>query len=86
MMGEYVKKKKDMNFQSISESEAVELVHEVSALTHAHLRSKMGFGFYYFMIKAILDEVGTLTECLQKGMLCLVIISLILYIHSIILF
>lgn len=52
---------------NISENEAVELVHEVSALTHAHLRSKMACGFYYFMVKAILDETGTLIECLQKG-------------------
>ena len=52
---------------NISENEAVELVHEVSALTHAHLRSKMACGFYYFMIRSILDGVGTLTECLQKG-------------------
>lgn len=51
----------------ISEKEALDLVHEVSALTHAHLRSKMTCGFYYFMVKAILEEDKTLQECLQKG-------------------
>lgn len=55
------------NAEIISEEQAVELVHEVSALTHAHLRSKMACGLYYFMIKAILDGQGTLTELLQKG-------------------
>lgn len=58
---EYVKK------ENITESEGIELIHEVSALTHAHLRSKMACGFYYFMIKAILDEDGTLISKLQKG-------------------
>ena len=53
--------------ENITESEGLGLIHEVSALTHAHLRSKMACGFYYFMIKAILDEDGTLISKLQKG-------------------
>lgn len=52
---------------NITEDEALHMVHQVSALTHAHLRSKMGCGFYYFMVKAILDMDGTLIERLQKG-------------------
>ncbi len=52
---------------SMTEDEALQMIHDVSALTHAHLRSKMACGFYYFMIKAILDEKGTLIERLQKG-------------------
>lgn len=51
----------------ITEEEGIALIHEVSALTHAHLRSKMACGFYYFMMKAILDEEGTLISKLQKG-------------------
>lgn len=51
----------------ISEESGLELIHDVSALTHAHLRSKMACGFYYFLAKAILDRDGTLTERLQKG-------------------
>lgn len=53
--------------EEITEDKGVELIHEVSALTHAHLRSKMACGFYYFMVKAILDEEGNLTGKLQKG-------------------
>lgn len=47
---------------------ALEYVHQVSALTHNHLRSKMACGIYFFMVRAILEEEGSLTEKLQKGM------------------
>ena len=53
--------------EEITEDKGLELIHEVSALTHAHLRSKMACGFYYFMVKAILDEGGSLIGKLQKG-------------------
>lgn len=53
--------------EGITEDKGLELIHEVSALTHAHLRSKMACGFYYFMVKAILDEGGNLIGKLQKG-------------------
>ena len=52
----------------ITVSEALEIVHKVSALTHAHLRSKMACGIYYFLVKAVLDGRGSLRERLQKGM------------------
>lgn len=48
--------------------EAVEYVHQVSALTHNHMRSKMACGIYFFMVKSILDEDGRLIDRLQKGM------------------
>ena len=48
--------------------EAVEYVHQVSALTHNHMRSKMACGIYFFMVKSILDEEGTLLERLQIAM------------------
>ncbi len=41
---------------NLSEEEAVRAVHEVSGLTHNHLRSKMACGLYYFMVRAILDH------------------------------
>ena len=47
---------------------AVEYVHQVSALTHNHMRSKMACGIYFFMVKSILDEDGRLKDRLQKGM------------------
>lgn len=52
---------------TLSEDMGVELIHEISSLTHAHMRSKIACGFYYFMTKAILDECGSITERLQKG-------------------
>ena len=47
--------------------EALECVHQVSALTHNHLRSKMACGIYYFMIKNIIEGCGNLRERLQGG-------------------
>ena len=52
----------------ISIGEAVEAVHQVSALTHNHLRSKMACGIYFFMIQSILDNEGSLIDRLQMGM------------------
>ena len=47
--------------------EALECVHQVSALTHNHLRSKMACGIYFFMIGNIIDGKGKLRERLQNG-------------------
>lgn len=52
---------------AITEEEALEMVHKVSALTHAHLRSQMACGIYYFLVKAVLHGQGSLAERLQKG-------------------
>lgn len=51
----------------MTEEQAIELIHEVSALTHAHLRSKMACGIYYFLVKSILSNPGILNERLQAG-------------------
>ena len=50
-----------------SEDESIYIIHNVSALTHAHLRSQMACGFYYFMVKAVLSKEGKLISRLQKG-------------------
>ena len=50
-----------------SESLAVKTVHEVSGLTHNHLRAKIACGLYYFCVREILDGKGSLTDRLQKG-------------------
>lgn len=60
---------------------AVTLIHQVSGLTHNHMRAKIGCGLYYFMVKAILDarhtgssndgtveKNGYLQELLQNGL------------------
>ena len=51
-----------------SENESIYMVHAVSALTHAHVRSQMACGIYYFLVKAILEQEGTLENRLQEGM------------------
>ncbi len=49
---------------------AIDMIHDVSALTHAHLRSKIACGLYYFMVAGILDNEGNtpLIDLLQKSM------------------
>ena len=47
--------------------QALECVHQVSALTHNHLRSKMACGIYFFMVKHISEGSGSLLERLQDG-------------------
>lgn len=51
----------------MDEVQGLEKIHEVSALTHAHLRSQMACGIYYFLVKSILSNPGTLSERLQSG-------------------
>ncbi len=53
---------------AVTEAEALNIVHRVSALTHAHQRSQMACGIYYFLVKAVLECQGSLQERLQKGM------------------
>ncbi len=50
---------------------AVSLVHQVSGLTHNHMRSKVACGLYFFMVGAIVDgsqDGGTLQDLLQRGL------------------
>ncbi len=47
---------------------ALRIIHEVGSLTHAHLRANIACGLYYFMVIAILDEGGSLSDRLQSGL------------------
>ncbi len=47
---------------------ALECVHQTSALTHNHLRSKIACGIYYFMVGSVIEGGGNLQERLQRGM------------------
>ena len=47
--------------------QGLDCVHQISALTHNHLRSKMACGIYYFMIKNIIEGSKSLLERLQTG-------------------
>jgi len=60
---------KSKNNKKYSDKDAINDVHKIGSLTHNHLRSNMGCGFYYFMTKAILDNKDrmTLQKCLQLG-------------------
>ena len=51
-----------------SDREAVEAVHTVGSLTHAHIRSNIACGLYFFMVHAVLTGSGTLRERLQAGL------------------
>ena len=48
-------------------NQALECIHQISALTHNHLRSKIACGIYYFMIKNIMGGCQSLLERLQNG-------------------
>ena len=48
--------------------EAIDIIHKVGSLTHAHIRSNIACGLYYFMASAILNEGGTLANRLQNGL------------------
>lgn len=52
----------------LTTDDSVKVVHDVSGLTHNHLRSKIGCGLYYFCVCSILDGAGSLTERLQQGL------------------
>ena len=56
----------------LSDEEAVSLIHQVSGLTHNHMRAKIACGLYYFMIREILRAEAPQTNeelivLLQKG-------------------
>ena len=51
----------------ISDEDAITLIHTASGLTHNHIRSKVACGLYYFCVRAILDEDGSLLDRLQSG-------------------
>ena len=52
----------------ISEKEAVETIHAVGGLTHAHIRSNIACVLYFFMVHEILTGNGTLPALLQAGL------------------
>lgn len=43
-------------------------IYQASALTHAHMRSKVACGLYYFLVVAILDKRGDIRECICYGL------------------
>ncbi len=51
-----------------SEQDAVETIHSVGGLTHAHIRSNIACGLYFFMTKQILTGEGSLQKRMQEGL------------------
>lgn len=56
------------NAEGLSDNEVITVIHEASALTHAHMRSKVACGLYFFMVRSILDHKGDLADVLQIGL------------------
>ena len=48
--------------------DAIETVHAVGALTHAHILSNIACGLYFFMVHQILTGNGSLTDRLREGL------------------
>ncbi len=57
-----------MRRDGMTEREAVETVHRVGSLTHAHIRANIACGLYFFMALETLDGGGALKERLQRGL------------------
>ena len=54
--------------KKLSDADAVRTIHQIGSLTHAHPRINIACGLYYFMVKAVLEEEGSLRERLQSGL------------------
>lgn len=53
---------------SLANDDAIQIIHDVSGLTHNHRRSKIACGLYYFIVKAILEQTCSLKERVQFGL------------------
>ena len=51
-----------------SDRDAIAAIHSVGSLTHAHIRSNIACGLYFFMVKRILIGEGSLQERMQEGL------------------
>ena len=54
--------------RALPPAEAVDIIHRVGGLTHAHIRSNIACGLYYFMAAAVLSAEGALIDRLQAGL------------------
>ncbi len=54
--------------KKLNDDEAIAIIHQVGSLTHAHIRSNIACGLYYFMVKAVLEGKDSLQERLQSGL------------------
>ena len=55
--------------KGFEDKDAIKQIHQVGSLTHAHIRSNIACGLYYFMTKAVLSEKGiNFIARLQEGL------------------
>lgn len=54
--------------QHLPDAAAIDVIHRVGSLTHAHIRSNIACGLYYFMVQVVLEEEGGLLSRLQTGL------------------
>lgn len=52
---------------NLTNDECIDIIHNASALTHAHLRSKIACGIYFFLVKSLIENEGKLHDLLQQG-------------------
>ena len=52
---------------AFSDRDAINVIHTVGGLTHAHIRSNIACGLYFFMVRQILAGNGSLPERMQEG-------------------
>ena len=54
--------------RGLTDAEAVDIIHKVGSLTHAHIRANIACGLNWFAAKAILTGRGSLPDRVQAGM------------------
>ena len=57
-----------MSRGEFSDKDAIETIHAVGSLTHAHIRANIACGLYFFMVDAVLTGEGSLNDRLQAGL------------------
>ncbi len=57
-----------MRSGAFTEVDAIRTVHAVGSLTHAHIRSNIACGLYFFMVHQVLTGNGSLPDLLQAGL------------------
>lgn len=51
----------------MDDAQAMKIIHDMSALTHAHIRSKMACGIYFYCVKELPKRNAPIQELLEKA-------------------
>ena len=52
----------------MDDTEAIKVIHDMSALTHAHIRSKMACGIYFYCVKELLKRNDSIQNLLGEAL------------------